>query len=77
MQEQETSSGQTSSNEVRSFKYIINFIITACTVYYPPEDYRIVIVFINANLRAKHVYVARPEGRQKSSLPGCSPCAFM
>lgn len=32
---------------------------------------------INADLRAKHVNVARPEGRQKRFLPGCFLCAFM
>lgn len=40
-------------------------------------DYGFTIRFKNADLRAKRVNVARLDGRQKSSLPGCFPCALM
>lgn len=53
---------------------IFNFIIA---VYFLKDGYDITVCLVNTNLSANPVNVARPEGRQKSSLPGCSPYALI
>lgn len=46
-------------------------------MHFVQEGYYITVHLVNADLRARLVNVARPEGRQKSSLPGCSLWNFM